>query len=341
MSLDDLSLPLHELRHLCVAAALSAGAGPNAASSLAAATVCAEVDGQTSVGLSHFFDYLDALSAGRLRRDATPALTRPAPAFIAVDADQGLAHLAADLSHEALVATAKELGIGLLALRNAYTCGSLGYFAGRIAEAGLVAIAAANGPPMLAGAGSRRPVYGTNPLAFAAPASGDILLIDQACSATAFVNVRRARERGEALPPGWAIDTAGEPTTDPMEAMKGALLAFGGNRGANIALMIEVLAAGFTGANWSLDAPSFTEGTASPGVGLLIIALDPRFLDAGFERRIADHLRRLEDLGVYIPGRSRLQRRAMGETSGVSVPRALYSRLVAAARGPNSDDTSA
>ena len=63
------------------------------------------------------------------------------------------------------------------------------------------------------------------------------------------------------------------PTTDPFAAMKGALLPFGGARGANIALMVEVLAAGLTGANWSLDASDFQAGDASPGAGLFVLAL--------------------------------------------------------------------
>ena len=90
-------------------------------------------------------------------------------------------------------------------------------------------------------AGAKTPVYCTNPIAFAAPLDeGPPLLIDQASSATAFVELRRYAERGEALPPGWAVDADGQPTTDPHAAMRGALLAFGGARGANIALMVEV-----------------------------------------------------------------------------------------------------
>ena len=97
-------------------------------------------------------------------------------------------------------------------------------------------------------AGARRPVYCTNPLAFAAPvADGPPLLIDQASSATAYVELRRYADRGEALPPGWAVDADGRPTTDPNAALRGALLAFGGARGANIALMVEVMAAGLDG----------------------------------------------------------------------------------------------
>ena len=95
-------------------------------------------------------------------------------------------------------------------------------------------------------------------MAFAAPvADGPPLVIDQSSSATAFVNIRKAADEGREIPEGWALDATGHSTTDPVQAMKGALLAFGGARGANIALMVEVLAAGLSGANWSLDAPFF------------------------------------------------------------------------------------
>jgi (2R)-3-sulfolactate dehydrogenase (NADP+) len=168
----------------------------------------------------------------------------------------------------------------------------------------LVAFAATSGPALMTVAGAKTPVYCTNPLAFAAPLDrGPPLLIDQASSATAFVQLRHYAERGEALPPGWAIDADGQPTTDPHAALRGALLAFGGARGANIALMVEVLAAGLSGANWALDAPSFTSGDRSPGSGLTVIAIAPSLLAPDFPQRLRLQLERLAGLGVHIPGR--------------------------------------
>ena len=145
-------------------------------------------------------------------------------------------------------ARAETFGIALFAQKGSYTTGELGYYPRRLAEAGLVALAATSGPALMTVAGAKTPVYCTNPIAFAAPLDeGPPLIIDQASSATAFVELRRYAERGEALPPGWAVDADGQPTTDPQAALRGALLAFGGARGANIALMVEVLAAGIIG----------------------------------------------------------------------------------------------
>ena len=153
-------------------------------------------------------------------------------------------------------------------------------------------------------AGAKAPVYCTNPIAFAAPLDeGPPLLIDQASSATAFVQLRHYEERGEPLPAGWAVDADGAPTTDPKAALRGALLAFGGARGANIALMVEVMAAGLAGANWALDAPSFTSGDRSPGAGLLVIVITPALLAPDFPQRLRLQLDRLAELGVHIPGR--------------------------------------
>ena len=154
----------------------------------------------------------------------------------------------------------------------------------------------------MAVAGGRTPVYCTNPLAFAAPCdSGPPLIIDQASSATAFVALREYAERGEPLPPGWAIDAEGRATTDPRAAIKGALVAFGGSRGANIALMVEILAAGLSGANWSLDAPSVA-GDRSPGAGLFVMAIAPNLLAPDFSQRLGRQIQRLQSLGVHIPG---------------------------------------
>ena len=313
-------LSTSELESLCRDAALAAGASADAALSLARATTEAEAEGNTAVGLAHLPFYLDALREGRIDGMAEPSIEQPLPALIHVDAHGGTAHLGYDRGHDLVVKAARAFGLGLFAQKNAYTCGSLGAFARRLAAEGLVAIAATNGPALMTVPGGQAPVYCTNPLAFAAPmADGDVLLIDQATSQTAYVKVREAAERGQALPSGWAIDANGEPTTDPGAALRGALLTFGGSRGANIALMVEVLSAGLTGANWSLDAPSIIKGNRSPGTGLLIIAMEPAAFGPSFGDRLAKHAGRLEAAGVHIPGRAKAAASRRAASDGIEV----------------------
>jgi (2R)-3-sulfolactate dehydrogenase (NADP+) len=297
-------LSLKAATDLAERACRAAGASEDAAKSLARATVSAEALGKAGIGFAHLVDYLAAFREGRIDGRAVTVVTSPAPAAIHCDAQGGIAQLGFDRAFDDLRRRAETFGLALFAQSASYTTGELGYYPRRLAEAGLAAFAVTSGPALITVAGAKTPVYCTNPLAFAAPLDdGPPLLIDQASSATAFVELRRYADRGEALPPGWAVDAEGLATTDPTEAMHGALLAFGGARGANIALMVEVMAAGLAGANWALDAPSFTKGDRSPGAGLLVIAIAPTLLAPDFSRRLRLQLERLAKLGVHIPGR--------------------------------------
>lgn len=324
---------LSELQCLLERAIRAAGATDAGARALAAQSAEAEAMGQPGVGVVHMFDYLDAMAAGRIDPRAEPRITRPAPAFIHADAGGGLAQTGYDIAFDDLLKTARTLGLAAFTQANAYTCGALGTFVARLAREGLIGFAATNGPALLAGSGSTKPVYCTNPMAFAAPqAGGPALLIDQSSSATAFVNIRKAAKRGEAIPQGWAIDSAGNPTTDPKAAMTGALTAFGGARGANIALMVEVLSAGVSGANWSLDAPDFLTGGQCPGTGLLVLALDPALIDPDFPARMARQMERLSgEYGVHLPGRAKGEALERAIKEGVDIDERLLERLKAMA----------
>ena len=302
--------------------ALSAcGASPEVAASVARSCLIPQAEGLHGVGLSHLIDYCKALKEGRVDGEAQHKFAQPTPVIFQADALGGFPHPAFDTHFDAFIAATKEFGIAVMAISNGFTCGALGYFVGHLAEQGLVALAATNAQALLAASGSSQAVFSTNPLAFAVPRRNHPpLLIDQSCSHSAYVNIQAAAQAGETIPPGWALDSKGQPTTDPQAALEGVLLAFGGQRGANIALMVELLAAGMTGSNWSLDAPEFNVGSACPGVGLFITAINPQLLDPNFEQRCDDYLERIESqFGAYIPGARRAAERERSESQGLRV----------------------
>jgi len=309
-------------------ACCAAGASEAAAASLAEATVSAETYGKSSVGFAHLVDYLTSLVEGRIDGTAEPVVSFPASALVHVDARGGIAQLGFDRAFGEVCERARRHGVAVLAQRNSFTTGELGYYVRRLAAADLLGLAMSNGSALMAPPGVGKAVYCTNPIAFAAPGQdGPSVVIDQASSAAAFIKIREAASRGEALPEGWAIDAHGAPTTDPARALEGVLLTFGGARGANIALMVEVMAAGLSSANWSLDAPSFGHGNRSPGAGLLVIALAPQLLDQAFETRLESHLRKLERLGVHVPGSAAAHAETRANAEGFSLPVALVERI--------------
>jgi len=311
-------------------ALMSCGANGDIAQSVAASCIDAQREGSDGGGLGGAIDYCNALRAGRVQGSLPHRSERPALALFAVDAAEGFTHPAFDAEFEALCDTTREVGVAVFGLRNGYASGSLGYYVRRLADRGFVALAATNaGPALVAASGAKEPVFCTNPIALGVPRDNTYpLVIDQSSSQTAMVNLRIAADNGHDIPDNWALDTNGQPTTDPAAALNGVLLAFGGARGANVALLVEMLAAGATAANWSLEAPSYIEGEQSPGTGLLVIAIHAALL-AGpqMARRIDDYLNQLrERYGAYIPGERRAANRDR-QTDSLSVNTAMLTAL--------------
>lgn len=281
-----------ELIRLCVDALVQVGAEQTAATTLAEATVEAELLGIRAVGVAHLFDYLAGYREGRITAGARPVVRRVAPAVVEVDADRGLAQVAFAEARAELLSATTSSGIAALWIKGSFTCGELGYYPRSLARQGLLGLAVANATALMSLGGAPHSVLGTNPVAYAVPRPGQLpLVIDQASSATAYVNIRAAAAGGRSIPPGWALGPDGRPTEDAKTALHGTLLPFGGHRGGNIALLVELLAT-LSGASFSLDSPPFDRGTESPAIGVFILCIDPQVFGGSLDR-ITTYLDRL------------------------------------------------
>ncbi len=273
-----------DLAERCRAALARVGVADRDARILADATAEAEAFGNRATGVAHLFDYLDGFTRGRITLTSQPEVRRVAPAMIDADAAGGLAQTAFTDAFGELLEATRAAGLGALWIRNSFTCGELGYYARRFAAEGFLAVASANSPALMSLGGAPKPILGTNPLAYAIPRPGRWpVVIDQASSSTAFVNVRRAAEAGQPIPVGWALGPDGTETQDAALALQGTLLPFGGYRGGNIALLVETLAT-LSGATFSMDAAPFDRGTDSPGIGVFLLGIDATNFPGALDR---------------------------------------------------------
>ena len=321
---------LQAVEELACAALLRHGATLINARSVARSLGRAEADGIRSVGLGYLPTYLAHLKSGKVDGRAVPGLTLSRPGAILVDAGNGFAHPAFDAGFMALVEATRSNGSATLAIQRSYSIGVLGHPVEDLALAGLVAFAVTNSPPNIAPWGGRKPLFGTNPMAFAAPRLGHPpLVIDQATSVVTKVRMMQAAKSGDALPVDWALDAMGQPTKDAQAALAGSMLPFGGVKGAGLALIIELLAAGLTGANFSKDASPYARADGPPpGVGQCIMAFDPAAFAPGFLERIEDMLAAMLDQeGVRLPGDRRLQARTKSAVDGVAIDAELLALI--------------
>ena len=326
------TLTLDRIEALALSVLTAAGASPLQAAPLAAAIAQAEADGIPSHGLMYLPVYAEHLTCGKVDGQAVPVLARPRPGTVTVDAKSGFAHPAIARGLPLLIAAARENGIACLAVRNSYNCGVLGHHAEALAQAGLVALCFTNAPASIAPAGGTRPVVGTNPVALALPdgAGGARIVIDQSASVVAKSELVKRAKAGSPIPEGWALDAAGQPTTDPAEGLKGTMVPAGGAKGVGLGLIVESFAALLAGATLGIDAAPFS-GTAGgpPRTGQFLIAVDPgATAGAGFAPaldRLAAAIESQE--GARLPGSRRSLAREQAKRRGVDVDDAILSRI--------------
>ena len=325
------TLTLVQAEDIAAAALVRCRTAPDTARTVARALVAAEADGLKGHGLMRMPTYAAQARARKVDGFAVPAATRLRPGTALVDAANGFAFPALALAERLLPEMANTCGIACAAITRSHHCGAAGHPVERLADAGLVALMFANTPAAIAPWGGAKALFGTNPIAFACPlAGGAPLVVDLSLSKVARGNILAAKQKGEAIPPGWALDAEGRPTTDPAAALAGTMLPLGDAKGTALALMVELLAAGLSGAHYAAQASSFldTEGPP-PGTGQLIIAIDAGAFGAARERFAGLAAAVMAEPGARLPGSRRLAARAAAQRDGFAVSAALLAEIEA------------
>jgi (2R)-3-sulfolactate dehydrogenase (NADP+) len=333
-----MKLPLHEARALVDRALQRAGAAPAMAEATAHALVLAESQGQAGHGLSRVAQYATHLRNGRVDGGAVPRVLRRKGGALVVDAAEGLAFPACELAVREAAAAAREFGVAFAGVVRSHHAGVIVDHLRPAAAAGLVGLGFANSPAAMPAAGGRHAIFGTNPVAAAFPRrAGDPLLIDLSLSEVARGKVMVAAKAGRPIPPGWALDADGNPTTDAQAALAGSMLPIGAvssSKGAMLALVVELLVTALIGANYGFEASSFfvDEGNR-PGIGQAFVVIDPAALagrDAYLDRLEVLMAEMLKDEGVRLPGARREALRRQAEAEGIEVPDTLVAQWKAA-----------
>jgi LDH2 family malate/lactate/ureidoglycolate dehydrogenase len=330
------SMSLEEVHELTTSACLANGFSAEQTRAIADTVRAAERDDCKSHGLFRVPGYIASALSGKATADAVPEVRELAPGVLQVDGRHGYSPLALEVGRGPLVDKARSQGIAALAVVNAHHFAALWPEVEALGEQGLVGFAFVSAFSYVAPAGGSKPLYGTNPMAFAWPREGaPPLVFDQASSASARGEIQIHLRDGKTIPEGWAIGPDGAPTTDPTVALAGAQLPFGGYKGAALALMIELLAGALVGEVFSFEATERDNGDGGPPEGgEFLIAIDPVRCVADGDR--AGQLRHTEALfarvleqeGTRLPSARRFAARERTPGEGISIPRSLHDDIV-------------
>jgi delta1-piperideine-2-carboxylate reductase len=326
------SLSFDELAELLRQVFLRHGTSSEVAQVLSQNCASAQRDGSHSHGIFRIPGYLSSLASGWVSGTAEPQVEDVGAGFIRVDAQGGFAQPALMAAKSLLIDKARSAGIAILAIRNSHHFAALWPDVEPFAEQGLVALSVVNSMTCVVPHGAQKPLFGTNPIAFAAPrAGGEPIVFDLATSAIANGDVQIAARAGRMLPAGMGVDRDGQPTEDPKAILDGgALLPFGGYKGSALSMMVELLAAGLTGGNFSFEFDwSGHPGAQTPWTGQLLIVIDPnKGGGQSFAERSEELVRQMHGVGQErLPGDRRYVQRARSLAEGIEISKTEWLQL--------------
>ena len=287
-----------------------------------------ELRGAVYGGLSRALTIVETVRA--LPEPSSPwRVTRQTSVSAQIDGGNSAGYLVARHATELAIAKAQQHGIGVVAVYNTWLTGMFSYYMEMATRNDLVALVFGSSSWYVAPHGSNEARFGTNPIACGFPSTGDPVILDVGTSAMPVGEAVLRKRLGQQLPPGWAFGPDGEATCDPQAALDGVFQAWGGHKGAGLAMMVQMFGLLCSDA---VRPPPHKEST------FLIFVLRPDLFAPAdrYKKAIADYadsVRAARAIGteaIRMPfERSAANRRQRLADGWIDVPDAIHRQLLA------------
>lgn len=233
-------VPVDELRTLVSAILESRGLSERDRGLVADSLVFANLRGTDSHGVMRMPHYVERVDMGSINPRPVMKVERTGPSTAVADGDHGFGHVTNWDAMGLAIEIAEESGVGFVGVNHSNHCGALSFFAHRATDAGLIGLVFTQTDSVVVPYGGRVAFCGTNPLCFGIPAaSGPPVVLDMATSTVAAGHVYKARMENKPIPPTWALDVEGKPTTDPHKVAYWTPAA--GAKGYGMGVIIDIL----------------------------------------------------------------------------------------------------
>ncbi len=286
----------------------------------------AELTGKNTQGI---LKLLGTEPAQDIKPKYSPKITKETNLSALIDGGGAAGPLVGQMATNKVIEIAKKNNFAIVGMNNTYSSlGAIGYYARKIANNNLIGIVAASSPRGVLHFGGIDPAYGTNPTAYGFPTLEYPIVFDMAASAITWYGLVRAKALGHKLPDNVAIDKEGNLTTDPEEAMKGAILPFDRSyKGSGLAMVVELLAGPLVGASYVHDDGDW---------GTVFIAISPDLLVGVdvFKKNASELIKKVKSgrpkdgQEIHIPGYdSESRRQAILDSGEIEIEEKLINDL--------------
>ena len=293
----------------------------------------ADLRGHHSHGLQRLPVLATRIKKGLIRVNVQPELAWTADSVLSVNGTDGLGPFVAE---SALVYAKTEIekrGVVAIAIRNSSHIGMIGYYCEKRAFEGLICIAMTESEALVHPHGGTKALVGTNPLAIGIPSQPAPFVFDMATSTSAIGKIYASRHRGEKIPLGWAIDSEGNPTTDPDAALRGSLTPAAGPKGFGLGITIGILTGLLSGSEIGRAVLGTLDTEHRCTKGDFFLLMNPRAFAGGatLARNVASYLDELRHSppqtgveSVIVPGDRARRMREERKRSGIPLPKEVW-----------------
>jgi LDH2 family malate/lactate/ureidoglycolate dehydrogenase len=304
----------------------------------------ADLRGVDTHGIQRLLMYVPRIQKGLMNPKPKIEVRTLAPAIKVVGGDNGLGQVVAARGMKEAIELAKEWGLSLVGCRDSQHFGAAAPYVLMACKEKMIGIAGTNAFPSMPPWGGLGSLVGNNPLAIGVPCEGGTpFVLDIAMSVSSRGRVRKMAGKKEKIPEGWALDSTGKPTTDPLEGLKGYVLPIGQHKGYGLAIALDILSGVLTGAGFGTGIKSLVQQWAEPQhIGHFFIVIDPlRFMPwESFSdriRKLFQELRRARridpDKPVLIPGEPEARLEEGRRKYGIPLEPEVWENLKGLARG--------
>ena len=264
--MNDILVPVKKLSAFCRACFQMLGLPASHAALTTDNLIFANVRGVDSHGVIRLKIYADRLRVGGFKTKVRPKLVSERPASALIDAQHGIGQVAAMEAMKLAINKAKKTGAAVVSVRHSNHFGASAFYAMRALDHGMIGLALTNAGPSMAPTGGCQGRLGNNAFAVAVPAGRyPPIVLDMATGAVAWGKIFVAQQKKQQIPPTWALDKNGVPTTDPNAAAhQGLIQPFGGYKGYGLSFLIDILTGVLSGSGFSTQVNSLYQQIDKP-----------------------------------------------------------------------------
>jgi LDH2 family malate/lactate/ureidoglycolate dehydrogenase len=216
------------LKKFCLDAFTKFGFSEQASDIICDVLLISDLYGIESHGIQRMVRYHKCIEKGMIHIDAKPEIVFETPVSAVIDGHDGMGQLLGHTAMELAIRKAKQIGVGIVTVRNSNHYGIAGYYAKMACREGLLGFSCTNSEAIMVPTFGRKAMLGSNPIACAFPAEPYDFLFDASTTVVTRGKLEMYNKAEKALPEGWALDKNGQPSTNAADVLANIVAKAGG-----------------------------------------------------------------------------------------------------------------